>query len=153
MAITKNPRILGSKLALVIDSVDFWADVASFELAPESKDSDVVTFADAASGSSQKWKLKIKAIISTESGSFWSKVWDSAGRTVDFIVAPHANKTAAAGKPHFKGKVKIGGKPPISSEAGDEKGATFEVEWDVDGEPEKVETGSTISATGSYESE
>lgn len=148
MTVTKNERIYGKRLGLTIDGVDYWADVAKYELTPDQK-GDSVTFADAYSGATP-WKLKITAIVSTVTGSFWSAVWDAAGQTVAFILAPHGNKVAAVGKPHFTGNVTIASKPGISSEAGDDKGATFDVEWDVQGEPEKVTTGSTLG-TGSLE--
>lgn len=148
MAIARHNRIYGKKLGLTIAGKDYWADVASYELAPDGK-GDPVTFGDAATGATP-WKLKIKAIQSTDAASFWSAVWDAAGTDVTFAIAPHGNKTASATQPHFTGKVTIGAKPPISSEAGDDKGSTFEVEWDVIGEPEKKITGSTMG-TGNAE--
>jgi hypothetical protein len=148
MTVTKNERIYGKKLGLTIDGVDYWADVSKYELTPDEK-GDAVTFADAYSGATP-WKLKGTAIVSTATGSFWDKVWEAAGQTVPFILAPHGNKTAAVGKPHFTGNVTIPAKPGISSEAGDDKGSTFDFEWDVQGEPGKVTTGSTLG-TGSLE--
>lgn len=150
MATTKNTRVMGSKLGLTINGKDLWADIASYELAPSTDDKDVVTFADAASGAAASWKLKIKAIISFDTGSFWDTVWANAGKTVGYAVAPLGNRSAAPGKPHFKGSVKIGSKPPVSGEAGDTKGATFEVEWTCEGEPQMVTTGSEMG-TGSQE--
>lgn len=150
MAITKNTRVLGSALGLDIGGKDYWADVASVELAPSDNDKDILTFADAAGGSSSSWTLKIKAAISFDQGAFWDYVWANAGKTVPFVIAPMGNKTASATKPHFKGKVKIGSKPPISSEAGETKGSTFEVEWTVEGEPTKETSVSTLG-TGNLE--
>ena len=43
-------------------------------------------------------------------------------------------------------KAKIGVKPSISSEAGDEKGSTFDFEWQCEGEPEKLTATSTLGA-------
>ncbi len=150
MAVTKNTRVLGNRLGLTIAGTDYWSDLASYELAPSDSDSDVLTFADAASGSSSAWTLKGKAIVSFDNGSFWDYVWANAGKTVGFVLAPLGNKTATAKAPHFKGNVKIGTKPSVSSEAGDSKGAVFEFEWKVEGEPEKVTATSTMG-TGNYE--
>ena len=122
MTVTRNARILGNKLGFSIGGKDYWSDISSYELAPETSDKDVVTFADALSGASSAWKLKGKAIVSFDAGSFWDMLWSQAGRTVDVIVAPFGNKVATAKQPHFKIKAKIGVKPSISSEAGDEKG-------------------------------
>lgn len=150
MAVTKNPRIYGSKLGLTIAGQDYYADIAKYSLEPSTSDKDVVTFADAASGSTAAWSLKGSAIQSTAAGSFWQKVWDASGTTVPFILAPHGNREASTTQPHFTGQVKIGVKPPISSEAGDTKGATFDFEWDVEDEPLLKATGSTLG-TGSQE--
>lgn len=109
MAIARNNRIYGKKLGLTINGKDYWADMASYELAPDK--GDPVTFGDAASGATP-WKLKLKAIQSTDATSFWSEVWDNSGKTVAFILAPHGNKTASAAQPHFTGRVTIGAKPP-----------------------------------------
>lgn len=145
MAVTRHTRIYGRKLALVIDGTDYFPDMASYELAPDDK-GDILTFGDAAGGG-EAWKFKGKAIQSTDDTSLWSMIWEHRGETVDFIVAPHGNATAEKGKPHFKGRVVIGSRPPLSSEAGDDKGAVFDFEWDIEGEPEKVDTGSTIGTS------
>lgn len=150
MAITRNKRIFGKTLGLTINGVDYWADMAQYELTPDGK-GDPVTFGDARSGATP-WKLKGKAIQSTDAESFWSMVWQNAGKEVAFILAPHGNKAASATQPHFKGFIRIGSKPPVSSEAGDDKGSLFDFEWDVIGEPDKVTTGSTLG-TGAPESD
>ena len=152
MAVTKNTRVLGSTLGLDINEKDYWCDIGKFELAPADGDKDVLTFADAHGGAASTWSLKGTAIISFDTGSFWEMAWANAGKTVTFVLAPLGNKTASQSKPHFKGRVKIGSKPPISSEAGDTKGSTFEFEWTLEGEPEKVTTESTLG-TGAAEDE
>lgn len=134
-AVVKNKRILGNALTLKLATTDYWSDFAEYSLEPTNSDKDTLTFADAASGATSQWKLKGKAIQSTDPASLWSKVWDAAGQTVEFILAPHGNPTPSANQPHFVGKVKIGSKPPIGTSAGEEKGATFDFEWDVEGEP------------------
>ncbi|WP_165215275.1 hypothetical protein [Schaalia sp. ZJ1691] len=144
MTVTINKRVLGNALGFDIDGTDYWSDMGSFELAPSDDDKDVLTFADAAGGATSGWTLKGKSIISFDNTSFWEKVWGAFGKEVPFVIAPLGNKTASVGKPHFKGKVKISSRPPISSEAGEEKGATFEFEWKVVGDVEKVTTGSTL---------
>ena len=102
MTVTRNTRILGNKLGFSIAGKDYWSDISSYELSPETSDKDVVTFADALSGASSAWKLKGKAIVSFDAGSFWDMLWQQAGRTVDVLVAPFGNKVATAKQPHFK---------------------------------------------------
>ena len=77
-------------------------------------------------------------------------LWQQAGKTLDVLVAPFGNKTATPKQPHFKVRAKVGVKPSLSSEAGDEKGATFEFEWACEGEPEKLTATSTLG-TGNME--
>ena len=144
MAVTRNTRIKGQRLGLSFAGKDYWSDMSKYELAAENSDKDVVTFADAQDGSASAWKLKGTAIQSLDAGSFWDYVWTNSGKTVDAILAPHGNKVATAAQPHFKFRVKIGAKPPLSGEAGDEKGSTIDFEWNVEGEPEKISTGSTL---------
>lgn len=152
MTITRNTRILGNRLGFSINGKDYWSDISSYDLSPETSDKDVVTFADAQSGSTASWKLKGKAIVSFDTGSFWDMVWQQAGKSLDVLVAPFGNKTATVKQPHFKVRAKIGVKPSISSEAGDEKGAVFEFEWACEGEPERVTETSTLG-TGNMEDE
>ena len=150
MTVTRNRRVMGNKLGLTINGRDYWADIAKYELTPESDDKDTLTFADAAAGSSSSWKLKGEAILSFDTNSFWDTVWANAGKTVPFTLAPLGNRAATTTAPHFKGSVKIGSKPPVSSEAGNTKGATFSFEWTCEGEPQMVTTGSEMG-TGSQE--
>lgn len=146
MAVPVRKRILGKKLGLVIDGKDYWADIAKWELKASSSDKDIVTFADAQGGNTSKWSLSGEAIQSLDADSFWSKVWGSVGKTVDYVLAPYGNKTASAEAPHFTGKVTIGSAPSISGEAGDEKGSTFSFEWDCEGKPAMKTAGSTLGA-------
>ncbi|MCI6557116.1 hypothetical protein [Schaalia hyovaginalis] len=152
MGVTKNPRLYGNRLGLTIEGKDYWSDLGKYELAEKESDKDVLTFADAAAGGASSWTLKGSAIISFAAGSFWDLVWKSKGKTLGFILAPHGNKTATEDKPHFTGKVKITSRPPISSEAGDEKGAVFDFEWTTDGDIAKVTSESTLG-TGNMDDE
>lgn len=151
MAITRNTRVTGSRLGASFGGKDYWADLAKYELAPESSDREILTFGDAASGNgSAAWKLKGSAIQSFDTGSFWDFVWSNVGKTIAVVLAPHGNKTASVSKPHFKMNIRITSRPSVSAEAGDEKGSTFDFEFNVEGEPEKVVAGSTLGA-GNFE--
>lgn len=131
-----STRIKGNKLALTLGSpgTDYWADITEYDLYSEEADTDVTTFADASEGGARQYKLKVIAIQSTDADSFWRMVWDSSGTDVAFTLAPHGNATASATQPHFIGTVTVGPKPNVGGAAG--PGAfTFEVDWDVVGEP------------------
>lgn len=143
MTLTRNPRLHGTRLGFTLNGKDYWAEITKYELSSSENDK-VVDFGDAAAGATTDWTLKGEGVISFAAGSFWQFVWENAGKTVPFILAPHGNKTAAAGKPHFKVNVTIPSKPSISSEAGDKEGAKFPFEWPAIGEPTQVTSSSTM---------
>lgn len=125
-----SQRIYGSALYLTIDGTDYAADMTEAQLSFEDKDSDNLTFGDLAEGTADTGKLKIKFVQSTATGSMWRKIWEAAGQTVPFVLAPHGNKTASADKPHITGKVVIGTRPDIGGAVGPKKAYTAEVEWE-----------------------
>ena len=125
-------RIYGRALWLTIDGTDYAADMREAVLSFEKKDTDGLTFGDltADDGTPDQGKLKITAIQSLDGSSFWAKVWEAVGKTVDFVMAPHGNQTATATQPHITGKAVIGVRPSIGGAADPSKPYTFEVEWD-----------------------
>lgn len=125
-----SQRIYGSALYLTIEGKDYAADMIEASLSFEEKDSDNLTFGDLAEGTGDTGKMKIKAVQSTATGSFWTKVWEAAGKTLPFVLAPYGNKTATAEQPHITGKVVIGQRPTIGGAVGPKKAYTFEVEWE-----------------------
>lgn len=136
-----STRIKGTKLKfdLGTPAVPFWADLTAYELYNEEADADVTTFEDAQKGGARQHKLKINAVQSLDTASFWRHVWENTGQEVPFVLAPFGNEEATPTQPHFIGTVTIGPKPTLGGEAGD--GAfVFEVEWNVLNEP-VMETG------------
>lgn len=127
-----SPKIYGKALYLTVNGVDYAADMQSATLAFEEADTDNLTFGDVAAGVGDKGKLSIKAIQSTESGSFWNIVWANAGQRVPFKLAPHGNETPSAAQPHITGTVFIDLRPDIGGEVDPKKAYTFEVEWEAD---------------------
>lgn len=119
------------KLDLGTPATDYWADVISVE--QTHGDPDTVTFADVMGGATSGAKLKIKAVTSTDTASFWRYVWDHAGELVAITWAPHGNTAPTPAEPHFVGMVRVGNRPDLSVEAGRTKTSTFEVEWEIDG--------------------
>lgn len=134
-----STRIKGNKLALKFGSpgTDYWADATSVVLENEEKESDVVTFEDAAgsSGSDRQWFFTLSAIQSTQTTSFWRYLWENTGEVVAFTYAPHGNTVATADQPHFLGTCKIGPKPSIGGKASRTAEYTFEARLDVETGP------------------
>lgn len=136
-----STRIKGTKLKfdLGTPAVPFWADLTSYELYNDEADADVTTFEDAASGGARQHKLKLNAIQSLATASFWRHVWENSGDEVPFTLAPFGNEEPTEEQPHFIGTVTIGPKPTLGGEAGN-SAFTFEVDWNVLNEP-VMETG------------
>lgn len=131
-----STRIKGRKLSLTLGTPgeDFWADLTTYTLAPE--DLDGPTFGDVAEGAAL-WRLTGSAIQSNAADSFWEYVWANSGQRVAITLAPHGNAVPTVAQPHYIGYVFIGKKPTIGGEAGS-SGYTFDIDWELDGEPTKI---------------
>lgn len=124
-----STKIYGAQLYLTIEGEDIAADLTSYELTFDDADTDGLTFGEVMNvGDSAK--LKLGAIQSTASASFWRTVWDAANsKAIPFVLAPHGNTAPGAETPHIKGTVDIGPRPNIGGAADPKKPFTFEVEW------------------------
>lgn len=112
-------------------AVSYADDVKKFELTYDDKDSDDLTFAEAAAGLGYNATLKLTGIVSYDAGSLFALLTDQVGQTYTIEVGPWGNATATATKPHFKGDASWSTPPPLSNEAAlakDAKGAEFEFE-------------------------
>jgi hypothetical protein len=140
---TESTRIYGAALILKLDGKDVAADLTEAELSFEAEDKDNMTFAQAAAGGSDVGKLKIKAIQSTDTASFWRTVWASAGkRDVPFALAVHGNADPTEDKPHVTGRLDIGPRPALGGAADPKKSYVFDVEFSARVDRElKVATG------------
>lgn len=137
MAIS-NGKFKGKGLSLTIDSVEYNMDAKSVVLDNEAADNDATTFADLTAGGSLQWFFTVEALSDYGTGSLWSYVWDNAGDdSVTFVFKPYGNTTPSATQPHFTGTLKVGPKPGSIGGSADEV-FTFEVRFDVNGEPTKV---------------
>lgn len=127
-----STRIYGKQLSLTINETEYSADIVEYSLDYEDADSDNLTFAEAAKGGGDIGKLKITAIQSTATASFWRWVWANAGKAdVPFKIAPWGNETASAEQPHLTGTLTIGKRPKLGGAADPKKSFVFDVEWDA----------------------
>lgn len=136
-----STKIYGAQLYLTIEGENIAADLTSYELTFEDADTDGLTFGEVMNvGDSAK--LKLGAIQSTATDSFWRTVWDAANtKGIPFVLAPHGNSAAAAEQPHIKGTVDIGPRPNIGGAADPKKPYTFEIEWTAHVDRDLVVTG------------
>jgi hypothetical protein len=104
-----STRIKGNALKLTIGGTDYYADIISAVLQNEDAPSNVVTFADAAAGGAAQWYFTITAIQSTDTASFWKKMWDIAGGTTNiaYVFNPWGVTTPTTSKPNFTGNVRL----------------------------------------------
>ena len=124
-----STKIYGAQLYLTIEGDDVATDLTSYELTFADAETDGLTFGEVMTVSDSA-KLKLSAIQSTDSSSFWSTVWDAAGtKGIPFALAPHGNAAPAVDKPHIKGTVTIGTRPNIGGAVDPKKPYVFEVEW------------------------
>lgn len=131
-----STRIKGQALTLEIDGADYAADISSAVLDNEEASSDVVTFADVASGGGRQFFITTTAVQSTDADSFWSTIWDHSGQIVNYTFAVHGNAVPTPAQPHFTGTVKIPPKPKLGGDANTTY--TFESRFDCQEVPTKV---------------
>lgn len=125
-----------SVYSLKLGATDYVTDIVSFELTSDEADADSQTFAEYNSGSNRDWILTVTAIFDGGSnGSLHDYLWTNSGQTVDFDIQPLSGAISTS-KPKYTGSIRIPQKPDISVEAG--SNSTFEYEFEVVGEPNKV---------------
>jgi hypothetical protein len=137
---------LGTRLlTITVNGVAYTSSVSNATLTPNESDSDFVTFADAAAGGAFDWVLGFTAVQDLAAGSLWREMWDNAGDTVPFVLAPYGNATPAAGQGHIVGSAVItlpAGNAMLGGEANPSTTARFtvEAEWPCTAKPVLDET-------------
>lgn len=123
-------RLTGHSLSISLDSKEYSAEVASYELYDDEKDSGTVTFGDPGGGVQPM--LKVSLIQSLSAQSLHQTIYDNPGkRDVPFVLAPSGNTTPSADNPIFKGSLHFPLlRPTISSEAQAED-STVEIEFTI----------------------
>jgi hypothetical protein len=130
------------KLTLTIDGDDVTPEVSSVTIASAESKSDFVSFADAATGGSRQYSLKVKMTQDAAAGSLWDQAWSHAGDDIDVVVRPYGNAVASVSEPHFTGTVTVT-EPDGDLLGGDADASTsarfiIEVEWVFIAKPTRV---------------
>lgn len=138
-----STRIKGTNLKFTLGTtsqVEYMADCISVVLENEEAASNAVTFADAAAGGSWQWFFTVEAIQSTDTASFWRKMWDAqaAGTTLNYTFNPHGAATPTTAKPNFTGTIKLKQPPAIGGTASTTDDYTFTVRLDCQETPTLV---------------
>lgn len=116
-------------------------DLKAIGLTTDDKDDSDLTFAEAAAGLSKEFTLALTLLVSWDTGSLYSYLWDNAGATVAVVWGPYGNAVPTVTKPHFTFTATIDGKPAMELEAkgpSDKSGADVDVELQVVGDVTKV---------------
>jgi len=117
----------------------FGDDCKGVRISGEDKDSNDITFSEAAEGAVQNPLLKLKFIQSTAASSLHQYLFDNQGEVVEAVYAPHGNASPSASQPHFKvTALKISGIPEIGGDATKET-VGFETEVELKSEGGTVE--------------
>jgi hypothetical protein len=104
---------LGTRLLkLKVGSTFYENSVSNVRLLADEKESDFITFAEAASGGAREYKLALTMKQDTDATSLWYYVWASSGTTVAVEVWPNGQNsvtpnTPTAVFPKFSGSVVI----------------------------------------------
>lgn len=133
----KSTTLQGNKLTLTIGGVDYYADLTTAQIENEDADTDVVTFADAATGGGRQYFFTISAIQSLDPQSFWRMVWNNTGNTVAYRYAPFQNATPSDSQPHFTGQLILGDPGTIGGDADSSASSAYTADFrcDVIGKP------------------
>jgi hypothetical protein len=130
---------LKSVFALKVASTDYVSDVVSFNMASDEAESDSTTFAEYNAGANRAWTLSVTAVWDGGSqGSLHDYLWTNSGASAAFEIQPKDGATSTS-NPKYTGTLRIPFKPDIQVEAGED--STFEYEFEVVGEPNKVTAG------------
>src|SRR5690348_12278945 len=104
MGIERNREMsaLGTRLLkLEIDGDEVTAQISKSAITSGKKDSDFISFAEAAAGGGRIYKLNFIAVQDPEAGSLWDQVWANAGSTVAGTLMPYGNAAPSATQPHY----------------------------------------------------
>lgn len=111
-----SPRVKGTTLSMLVDGVDYWADVTSVVLDGEDRTFDLFD------GTVQSVRIRswfdVEAAQSTATGSFWTFLYLHQGQDVPFAYAPHGNPEPTVDEPHFTGILTVPGPPRLGGAAG-----------------------------------
>jgi hypothetical protein len=129
-------------MVVTVAATDYTAQVSVCALRSRKKDSDFVTFADAAAGGAREYYQAITMVQDLATGTLWDKIWTVPGTSVAVLLKPYGNAVASAAQPHYSGNLTItepdgdliGGEADASVSARN----TVEVEWVWDAKPTKI---------------
>jgi hypothetical protein len=135
------PDIGTRKLVLRVDSTDFTDSVSNVRIVAGEKDSDFMSFAEAAAGGAREYKLAMALKQATDTTSLWTYAWSEAGTDVPVEVWPNGYNAGVASTtyPKVSGTVTVV-EPDgdfLGGEANKSTTARFvtEVEWTFTAKP------------------
>lgn len=140
-----TPRLI----ALEIDGTDVSDDISRGVIGSAPSDSDFMTFRQSRSGGGREYTLAMTIAQDHAAGSLFEKIWSkdvTPGVSDKFVgvYAPYGNEVASVAQPHyeFSGTIAEPDGDFLGAEADESVTAvaTIEVEWKLDGRPEKIIT-------------
>lgn len=135
------PTLGTRKLVLYVDSTDFTSSVSNVRITAGDKDTDFVSFTEAAAGGAREYKLAMTMKQDTSTTSLWYYAWNEAGGDVAVEIWPNGYNggVESATYPKITGTVTIS-EPDgdfLGGEANKSSTAVFttEVEWTFTAKP------------------
>ena len=139
---TYSPNLVGTRnLTLTIGGTEWTAQVTGARITSAAADSDVTTFADAASGGSRQYTLTFTGVADYQAASLWDEIYSHAGDTVAFVLPPYGG-SASATDPQFSGNAVIT-EPDGDFIGGDANSSTtarftYDAAWPCTAKPTRV---------------
>lgn len=143
-----NPKVK-SIFSLLVEGVDYSADITGFRLYSEPLPKERVTFDKYANGVAVKWWLEVSAVFDGGSeGSLHNFLWEYAGANASFNIKPFQDFDPL-NKRFYQGNVRIQYKPDVKVKAG--KISTYDYKFKVIGQPARSDSPGGYLTEGYYE--
>lgn len=93
------PEIGTRALRLYVDGTEFTSSVSDVRIVAGEKDTDFVSFSEAAAGGAREYFLNLTLKQNTDTSSLWDYIWTQAGTDVAVVVWPNGQNTTNPATP------------------------------------------------------
>lgn len=150
-----NEPLTGNLVGFTARGKDYWSELIEVGLEPKKEEekkgkSFAYQNSTAIANAKKTGEIKLQAQTSTATQALWRFLWEHVDEEIEYIFAPHGNKTATLEHPHIKGVFTIDVQPPISVKAAKDEHMDFSVTYKTKYEKDLLIENSTLG-TGSAE--
>lgn len=101
------PALGTRKLRFFIGATEYTDSISTCKITADEKDTDFVSFAEAAAGGAREYKLALTLKQNTDSAALWYYMWNAAGTDVAITVWPNGGTVASTTTPKVTGTVTV----------------------------------------------